>query len=344
MKIKKMTNKFIQFLLAIVTAFILFPSTARADIRTEIQTETQTKIQKPWTYFADTSWYDETKQEFHIKTPAQFAALAVLVNQGNDFDGKKIILDADIDLSGHNWISIGNPEKWYFISQHRWFSGTFDGQNHCISNLTTDSSSYCHGLFGSVQFGTIKNVKIRDACIYNTGDTSRDCYIGILADYVRGARILGSSATGKIINTSTDAEDIGGLVGQCQCNTKIVGCYSSAKIQLDNISDDKYTAVGGLVGSWFDYATDAMISHCFFDGSIHCKGNPFVGGILGLSLDTSTKINSCFTATTDIICNKSDKVAWIKNAAWITNTETNNSVSDCYWPAITKEQACKPNI
>ncbi|MCF0159093.1 MAG: hypothetical protein HUJ83_11355, partial [Veillonella sp.] len=78
---------------------------------------------------------------------------------------------------------------------------------------------------------------------------------------------------------------------------------------------------------------DAIISNCWYDGSIQCKGSPFTGGILGSSDDDDVKINNCFVSTTDIICQTSDRVALI------TTTGTDDSVSDCYWPASKTAQS-----
>ena len=49
------------------------------------------------------------------------------VNAGNDFAGKTIILAADIDLAGEDWVPIGTDETP--------FAGKFNGGNHTISGL-----------------------------------------------------------------------------------------------------------------------------------------------------------------------------------------------------------------
>ena len=56
-----------------------------------------------WDGTSDTSWYNETDTEFHIKTAEQLAGLAELTNigidtgasTGNTFDNKIIYLDCD---------------------------------------------------------------------------------------------------------------------------------------------------------------------------------------------------------------------------------------------------------
>ena len=78
-----------------------------------------------WDGTADTSWYvgHEVDSEYHITTAEQLAGLAQLVNGNILFKDKTIYLDNDLDLSGHQWISIGNGSNF-----SQYFGGTFDGQ------------------------------------------------------------------------------------------------------------------------------------------------------------------------------------------------------------------------
>ena len=57
------------------------------------------QAQTIWDGTAGTSWYNETSTEFEISTAEQLAGLAELVNNGNDFSGKTILLTADIVLN-----------------------------------------------------------------------------------------------------------------------------------------------------------------------------------------------------------------------------------------------------
>lgn len=98
--------------------------------------------EKTWGDLANTSWYteaDANATEYHITTAEQLAGLAQLVNADpgtTNFAGKTFYLDNDIDLSGHEWISIGtiiggDCPKYSFC-------GVFDGQGHVISNLLAE--------------------------------------------------------------------------------------------------------------------------------------------------------------------------------------------------------------
>lgn len=60
-----------------------------------------------WNKNENTLWYNEEKSVFKINNAEELAGLAKLVNSGNDFKNKVILLNSDIDLGGHAWIPIG---------------------------------------------------------------------------------------------------------------------------------------------------------------------------------------------------------------------------------------------
>ncbi len=121
-----------------------------------------------WDGTADTSWYDESKTEFTLTSAAQLAGLAGLVDDGNNFEGKTIKLDKDIDLASLLFEPIGSYRN------DRAFKGTFDGQGHTIKNLSQNTweldNGYYYsdlglGLFGKVEDATIKNLVMDGASI-----------------------------------------------------------------------------------------------------------------------------------------------------------------------------------
>ena len=123
-------------LLILALCFTLLPTAAFAAENTQEPTEPQepqeTQDAKTWGDKADTSWYvHETESEYHIKTAEELAGLAQLVNADpgkTNFAGKTIYLDNDIDLSGHEWISIGTVLGGNYPEYS--FCGVFDGQGH----------------------------------------------------------------------------------------------------------------------------------------------------------------------------------------------------------------------
>lgn len=180
-----------------------------------------------------------------ITTPAELAWVAEQVNSKTEyFENKTILLMNDIDLSGSYWTPVGNVTDYPTVT----FKGTFDGQNHIISNLTAsdDAEGYAAaGLFGSI-LGTVKNVTLKDVNIRSTH------YAGAVVAYssMNGAIIDNCHVDGGIITsvpestgTSYDNGDkAGGIIGYYVTDVKVTNC--SAK----NLTITAYRDFGGIVG------------------------------------------------------------------------------------------------
>ncbi len=64
----------------------------------------------------------------------------------------------------------------------KWFSGTYDGGDKTISGLTVNTSSQYAGLFGFVDKGTVKNVRLVSPNVTNNYNSSQwNAYAGALA-------------------------------------------------------------------------------------------------------------------------------------------------------------------
>ena len=117
----KMKKKILSLLLALCLVMALVPMTAFAAGTTD-----------SWDGTADTSWYDENETVFHLQTAEQLAGMAKLINDDTAyFKDKTVYLDNDLDLGGHEWISIGDGANTDVGS----FQGVFDGQSHVVYNL-----------------------------------------------------------------------------------------------------------------------------------------------------------------------------------------------------------------
>lgn len=201
-----------------------------------------------------------------IDSAEQLVQLAELVNANdkNDFNGKIVKLEKDIDLNGIVWVPIGINGKQ--------FNGIFDGNGKIISGIRIDSSCNCQGLFGDIGFnGKIKNLKVINSHIKggsyvggiagkNKGKISNSCYLGTVTGNIKVGGLVGVSdgtisccySCGAVTGNGDDGNvgNIGGLVG-CNCYNKktcgvksgnISNCYSISKVigTKDNI--------GGLIG------------------------------------------------------------------------------------------------
>ena len=187
----------------------------------------------------------DNKNTYLITTPAELAWVAEQVNSKTEyFAGKTIKLMNDIDLSGSYWTPVGNVNDYPTVT----FKGTFDGQNHVISNLTASDKAAGYaaaGLFGSI-LGTVKNVTLKDVNIRSTH------YAGAVVAYssMNGATIDNCHVDGGTItsvpeNTGSaydNGDKAGGIIGYYVTKDQITNC--SAK----NLTITAYRDFGGITG------------------------------------------------------------------------------------------------
>ena len=308
----KTHRKFLAMLLALVLCFTALPISAFA---------VTPPTYKSWDGTSDVSWYNDTDTAFHLTTAEQLAGLAEIVNGGNTMAGKTIYLDADLDLAGQEWRSIGIGSN-----QSLFFGGTFDGQNHYITNLTSRSSADRQGLFGVLSDGAlVQNLNVLDADIYSANDHLVE---GILADWANGSTVLNCYTSGRV-ESAAGNKMLGGLVGQCTWGSQIIGCGSDAVV-VSTYSTEDCDTVGGLVGQWENSSADSLISDCWFNGSVSCGYiDSAVGGILGANFDFYSQpgvtIRNCLAVSNNFTCAEPGNITYI--AAIV-----DSSVSSCYWP------------
>lgn len=172
----------------------------------------------------DISWYDETKDEFSLSSPAQLAGLSYLVRAGKNFQYCTVRLSADIDLSNYKWIPIGTRGVE--------FKGLFDGGGHTISGLHTDMEEFS-GLFGAVASTDIRNVMLSSSCVV----------VGSVA-----GSIAGSMNESAIMNCRSDAAvqgyTAGGLVGNADNSSVLASIFNGrvSKLEAANAWVGSYTA------------------------------------------------------------------------------------------------------
>ena len=313
-----------------------------------------------WDGSADTRWYTSAPDasEYHISTAEQLAGLAQLVNAEpgtTNFAGKTFYLEKDLDLSGHEWISIGtviggdNPKYS--------FCGVFDGKGHVISNLSSHESYIedaegadeshnllRNALFGSVYNGEVKNLGVADAEIWIDPKDDSAAGKGILVDWMGKSKITNCWTSGSIYSGTKIEKNIGGIVGVTVQGCTISGCYSTATLTGNFTNSEGYykdpnnlppDTIGGIVGARFD--GNLTVTDCWFDGKIVVNSiqaavggivgcistdNNFVGGSVG-DADIATK--NCMVTTTDMGADKGKKTCWVAYAP-------DKTVKNCYWP------------
>ena len=319
-------------LLILALCFTLLPSAAFA-----------AETMDTWDGTADTSWYDENETEFHLKTAKQLAGMAKLINDDTAyFKDKTVYLDNDLDLGGHEWISIGDGAN----TDRGSFQGVFDGQSHVIYNLYSheglksenkdnNNNLYRNGLFGAIYNATVQNLGIENADIVIPMNDTSTYGKGILVDWMTDSTIKNCYTTGSITGGSYIEKYIGGLAGFLNGNNSISQCYSTAAITGNYDGEyyaeqegglkpmDCWDSLGGIVGA--SYRGQVTISDCWFGGEIVVNSiQAPVGGIIGFGQGVS--MVNCLVATKGIGNDGLENTCWL---GYVVNTDAKN----CFWPA-----------
>ena len=233
---------------------------------------------------ADTTWgadYDSASV-FYIEDADDLAQFASLVNGGKNFAGKRVVLNADIDLENQAWISIGSKRSTPF-------AGTFDGNGHTISRLYQEvgflADTMVGGLFGYVS-GTILDVTVTQSTLKTKGMPTVGFVVGVLiSGNVNHCVVTSSKITttlfgwvGSIIGGCT----IGGVVGKNEEGI-VYDTTTMDDVQFPNIFDSwfgtvyNYEIVGnGQLTPTEDNSTFTITATAGENGSISPSGELIV--------------------------------------------------------------------
>ena len=229
-----------------------------------------------------------------ITTVDELMQFAADVNAGA-YDGKTdavVSLEADLDLSGKTWTSIGCADSNANVPHY--FSGKFYGNGHTISNLDF-SSRYGNIASESLGFfGYIKNAEISDLTVQGSVNVTEPKELTALG------LIVGESDNSTIRNCVSDISFTSseiylyGYIGLCgyALNSTIEYCQSKGDISITRSDNDPPSlCVGGIVG----YAGGASeIRYCANTVNIEATAN-HVGGIAGSLGSGNPSVTNCYS-------------------------------------------------
>jgi len=204
----------------------------------------------------------------------------VALEQVRNCAGQNFLQTTNIDLGDTEWDPIGDLTDPFF--------GTYDGDGNSITGLLITSSGNYRGLFGRVEFGTVKNVHVAGSITFSTasafvgglvgfliGTVSNSSssvlvsapesdYVGGLAGGVSASNLEDSMASGSVVGKSR----VGGLMGNVD-GTSVIRSHSIGSVSgLDK--------VGGLLGGFGD---GALLSNTYAHGSVTATMTG--GGLIG---------------------------------------------------------------
>ena len=250
---------------------ILFAAGCWLLATTAIMAQTQPE---PWDGSISGSFKKEGKTIF-IDCPADLAALHKLWGDYDDGDqgykGWTIKLRADLDMNNINF----NDHTIGWNDKNK-FGGTFDGQGHIIRNLKIEGNDNNRGLFGKMDNGRVKNLKLVNVDIH-CGDGD-DCHIGAICGRMYNHSTIEHCAVvgGSVRQYKSGNDEFGAICGYMTNNNNTIEyCYSDITVEADS-------QVGGIVGK-IEQGDDhtSGIYHCYFSGKVIHHSNNCYASIAG---------------------------------------------------------------
>ena len=204
-----------------------------------------------------------------IGNVSQLIYFANDVNSGNTYEGKTVVLTADIDLNNTNWTPIGN---WDYT-----FDGNFDGQGHKIMNLkmsdntATNGEAYL-GFFGITANNTIENLVIKNVTISSKGQVVAAAIAYPYYTTVKNITVCGDIA----IEGGNYTAGVLGYTRLCENASNLTvngneGSYITGAVTVGGVISDIQTN-GGLTANYSNFSA----------ANITVKGDKCVGGISGI--------------------------------------------------------------
>ncbi len=239
--------------------------------------------------------------------------LRISENPGGDY-----ILMEDLDMTGTDWSC---PD----------FSGSFDGNNHAILNLsltkpgTTTAKSYdgnrkAYDTVYAGLFGRLVNAEVKDLKLLNVRglvETDVPCFMGAIAGYAEYSTITGCTVSGTLELRAHDRMfGLGGAVGygsgsisQCKVDTTLICVDTDAETK-----DEQF-----LGGAYADGFMDVLNCEIIIDGYVSEHGYCHNGGIVGMYMeypwDTGSKgriANNSVTGKITFFEDNKDRRAYCK--------------------------------
>ena len=191
----------------------------------------------------------------------------------------------DIVLPPHqNWQPIGNCENSVSCSSN-FFSGTFEGNGHTISNIRI---SFIYNVTGVGLFGASRNASFNNLILNGPyiEELVHGHYVGSLVGYGLATDFTNIQVKNMLIKTSSSS-DVGGLVGMA----------SGSRISNAHVNAHNYTGVSGsdAVGGLAGRADNAHIYSSTVTSNVF--GFNRVGGLIGSGERTTIESSAVFAYT-----------------------------------------------
>lgn len=236
-----------------------------------------------------------------ITTAEEFAAI------GRDRDAAKwsanYVLGNDIDLSGVELSSIGDPEIPYI--------GKFSGDGHTISHvdMTKEDGVYSSGLFAQIGNSSGKSGKVILLLAANGDIVSSYSETGGICGNLSAGEIYGCSFTGTVKGYTA-----GGICGNAGQDTKISQCFFAGDVQGSSAA-----GICGRSGAVVD-----IINHCISIATIDTAENDAY--LAGITNSQDYGVTNCYF--NNDICNVEDKYQLGRSTQQLTSSSFFKELKD----------------
>ena len=275
----KAKNTFTTILSVLLTVVIIVLSTAYAI---------------PTAYATENTW-DPSNGVYNISTEADLFAFRDSLDAGEDYDGIEINLLNDIEISqGTTYVSpCANRDEGLYA-----FCGTFNGNNHTISNLNMVSSDDSTVSFLPIlYYGTIKDLTLKDVTIEN-GTTWNAAFVSISYgnDKIINCHLEGNCLIQADKNFTGGSNFTAGFVASnYRAGLEVRDCTIGEDVQIIGTTDAaNYGYVGGILAFARKASTSILISGCENRAYVE---SVYVGGGIAGYVDTDNGYSYSVTIT-----------------------------------------------
>ena len=232
--------------------------------------------------FSELPPFDEDTNTWTITNADQLKFVAF---GGTSFEGQIVELGADIDLAGVAWTPAGTSEAP--------FMGTFDGNNHKISNLTVAGVDYAALFAYTAEGATIKNLTLEDVVINSTKHAAGIVCIAAagltLENIVVSGQINAPAYAGGLLHNGANA-----TIKNCVNNANVaaqraggIASWVTAGANIENVvNNGNVTATVG--GSGIAHGFAGTIKNAVNNGEVSSANYEAAAGIVGVQKGVST--------------------------------------------------------
>ena len=281
---------------------------------------------------------DEGAKTIEISSAEELGLLSYEVDNGNKYEGWTITLKNDIDLSGHNWEPIGKNDQSDILDETCIFKGTFDGDNHTISNMNinvanVDDNNESFGFFALVYTGCVKNLNFEN-CNVEIGNSDSSINAGIVSGAFSGSEVSNITVDNSVINVNGSLHVFaGGLCGSLY-DSRLLAYNSNIKniivsdVTISSITDKWWNYRGGIIGFINEFKMN--LSNCYANNITFVQDsmqteNDFAGDLGGYG--NGGKIQYCYHEGENAIGDKGPSPSVIENSSKVVDGKLETPVT-----------------